>query len=179
MLISLILPIVLSSVALFFASFLSWMVLQLHKKDWKKLGNEDEFMDKVGKLDIAPGSYMFPGCESPEEMKSEGFKAKAAAGPNGVITIFPDMKMGKQLALTYVYFLVMSFCIAYLATIALVPGEEFMKVFRFVATAGLMTFLPAIVAHSIWFANRIVGHIIESVVYAVIVGSIFAAMWPQ
>ena len=37
MLVSLWLPIVLSAVALFFASFLSWMVLQLHKQDWKKL----------------------------------------------------------------------------------------------------------------------------------------------
>lgn len=53
-----------------------------------------------------------------------------------------------------------------------------MTVFRFVATAGLMTFLAAIVQHAIWFHNRIVGHIIESVLYAAIVAGIFGAMWP-
>ena len=31
------LPIILSAVALFFASFLSWMVLKLHDKDWNRL----------------------------------------------------------------------------------------------------------------------------------------------
>ena len=44
---SLILPIVISGVALFFASFLSWMVLQLHKQDWVKLAQEDKFMESA------------------------------------------------------------------------------------------------------------------------------------
>ena len=43
-LISLWLPILLCAIALFLASFLSWMVVQLHKNDWKKLSNEDAFM---------------------------------------------------------------------------------------------------------------------------------------
>ena len=42
MLTSLVWPIVISTVVLFFASFLSWMVLQLHKQDWKKLAKEDD-----------------------------------------------------------------------------------------------------------------------------------------
>jgi len=41
-----------------------------------------------------------------------------------------------------------------------------------------MTFLAAIVQHAIWFHCRIVGHVIESVLYAVIVAAIFGAMWP-
>ncbi len=53
-----------------------------------------------------------------------------------------------------------------------------MAVFRFVATAGFMTFLAAIVQHAIWFHNRIVGHVIESIAYAAITGAIFGAMWP-
>lgn len=40
MLTSLLLPVLLSGVALFFASFLSWMVLQFHKQDWVKLDKE-------------------------------------------------------------------------------------------------------------------------------------------
>ena len=34
MLMRLVLPIIVSAVALFFASFLSWMVLPIHRKDW-------------------------------------------------------------------------------------------------------------------------------------------------
>jgi hypothetical protein len=73
---------------------------------------------------------------------------------------------------------VVSFCIAYLATIALPPSATLMAVFRFVSTAGLLTFLSAIVQHAIWFHCRIVGHVIESVAYAAIMGVIFAGLWP-
>ena len=42
------LPIVVSAVALFFASFLSWVVAPIHRKDWVKLDREDEFLNVVG-----------------------------------------------------------------------------------------------------------------------------------
>ncbi|MBL8830212.1 MAG: hypothetical protein JNM18_24760 [Planctomycetaceae bacterium] len=180
MLLSLWLPIVLSGVALFFASFLSWMVLQLHKQDWLKMPDEDAFIQAVrdGRL-VRGQSYMFPTAGSPEEMKSPALQEKMKTGPCGVITVFDGHNMGRNLGLTLVAFLVSSFCLAYLGTIALKPGEDFLTVFRFFATAGLLTFLTAIVQHSIWFQNRIVGHVIESIGYALIVGLIFAQFWPQ
>lgn len=179
MLASLWLSILLSAVALFFASFLSWMVLQLHKMDWVKLEREDEFLQCGRSNGLAPGSYMFPGCQSQAEMGSPEFKAKMEAGPRGVITVFANVGMGQNLALTFVYFLVLSFCIAYLATLALPREADFMRVFRFVSTAGLIAFLSAIVQHSIWFKCRITGHVIESIAYAAIIGAIFAALWPR
>ena len=94
------------------------------------------------------------------------------------MTLFADVGMGRNLAFTFVYFLVVSYCLAYLATLTFYPGAEFMPVFRFMTTAALLVFLSAIVAHSIWFRCRIVGHIVESILYALIVGVIFAAMWP-
>ncbi len=179
MLTSLLIPIVIAAVAMFFASFLSWMVLQLHRQDWVKLAKEDEFMDAARKCDIPIGSYSFPACSSPEEMKSEAFQAKMKTGPCGVLTVFQPVNMGKNLGLTFLYYLVVNFCLAYLATLALKPDAEFMAVFRFVSTAGLMTLLAANVPHAIWFHSRIVGHVIESIVFAVISGAIFAAMWPK
>jgi len=180
MLTSLLAPIALAAVALFFASFLSWMVLPLHFADWKKLEGtkEDGLIGALKELGVAPGNYMFPGWSTPEEMKSEEYQQKYQAGPSGIITIFASAGMGKKLVLTFAYFLVVAFCIAYLATLALPAGAEFMPVFRFVSTASLLAFLTAIVQHAIWFNNRIVGHVVESIVYACIVGAIFAAMWP-
>ena len=178
MTLNLILPIVLSAVALFFASFLSWMVLQLHKQDWVKLAQQDKFMEAVRECDVPPGSYMFPACGSSEEMKSEEFTKKMATGPHGIMTVFGAFSMGRNLSLTFVYFLVASFCLAYLTTLAIQPGADFMKVFRFVSTAGFLTFFSAIVPHAIWFKCRIVGHLIESIAFAAIIGAIFGAMWP-
>lgn len=179
MLLMLWLPIVLSAVALFFASFLSWVVSPLHKRDWVKLRGEDELLKTARAINLAPGNYMFPAAETPSEMKSPEHQQKWKEGPRGVMTVFGDVNMGQNLALTFLYFLVVSFCIAYLATIAVPRGAAFLPVFRFVSTAGLLVFLSAIVQHAIWFRCRIIGHVIESIAYAAIVGAIFAALWPR
>jgi hypothetical protein len=177
-LLSLALPIVLAAVALFFASFLSWMVLPFHRKDWVKLAKEDEFLKAARECGLTPGNYMFPGCNTQAEMKSPEHQAKWEAGPRGIITVFDKVNMGRNLGLTFLLFLAVSFCLAYLATLALPPGAGFLSVFRFVSTAGLIAFLPAIVQHAIWFHCRIVGHVLESIAYAAILGAIFAALWP-
>jgi hypothetical protein len=178
MLSSLLLPIVLASVALFFASFLSWMVLPLHFSDWNKLEQEDSLMAALTEMGVPPGNYMFPGWNTIDEMKRPEYQAKYERGPSGIVTVFASTGMGGKLALSFLYFLSVCFCLAYLATLALEPGAEFRPVFRFVSTAALLTFLAAIVQHAIWFQNRITGHVIESIAYACIVGAIFAAMWP-
>ncbi len=178
MLASLWLPIVVSAVALFFASFLSWMVLPFHFLDWRRLKQEDELLPALRQLDLPEGNYMFPGWDTPEYMKSEEYTRKWQEGPRGVLTVFGEVSMAKNLGLTLLYFLAVSFCLAYLAQLHIGRGADFMTVFRFVATAGLMTFLAAIIQHAIWFHIRITGHVIESIVYAVLVGVIFGFMWP-
>jgi hypothetical protein len=178
MLASLALPILLSAVALFFASFLSWMIVGLHRDDWRKLDNEDQLMDAVRRCNIPTGNFMFPGANAPAEMNSEEYKRKWEQGPCGIMTIYPKVSMGKNLGLTFVYFLVVSFLLAYLGSMALPAGSGFLLVFRFISTAALMAFLASMIQHAIWFHCRVVGHVIESIAYAAITAAIFAAMWP-
>jgi hypothetical protein len=111
-------------------------------------------------------------------MKSEEFQRKHEQGPVGIMTVFGKVNMGRNLGLTFLYFVVVSFCLAYLGTLGLQADDDFMKVFRFIATAALLAYLPAILQHSIWFHCRVVGHVFESIVYALITGAIFGAMWP-
>jgi hypothetical protein len=176
--ISLWLPIVLSTIALFFASFLSWMVLRLHEKDWGKVDGEDELISTIRDLKVPAGSYMFPGCNSMKEMNDPVYQQKYKAGPRGIITVLPDANMGKNLALTFAYFFVCCSTFAYLASFALETGADSLTVFRFVATVALLTFCASILQHAIWFRNRVVGHLIESFAYSLIAGAIFAALWP-
>lgn len=176
---SLWLPILLSTIALFFASFLSWMVFGLHEKDWAKIDGEDRLIDTVREMNIPEGSYMFPGSESNKEMNSPEYQEKYKAGPRGIIQVLPEANMGKNLALTMLFFLVCNATFAYLADFALKgSGGDFITVLRFVATIALLTFCASIVQHAIWFRNRIVGHVIESIAYALIAGAIFASLWP-
>ena len=130
------LPIFLTAIALFFASFLSWMVLQLHEKDWGKVPKEEELMAAAAACNIPEGSYMFPRPANQAEMQTPEFQAKYAAGPRGTMTILPKVNMGANLGLTFLYFLAVSFVLAYLASIAFTPGTEFLLVFRFIFAAA-------------------------------------------
>ncbi|MGI9427700.1 MAG: hypothetical protein ACR2NM_03500 [Bythopirellula sp.] len=176
---SLWLPIVLSTVALFFLGFLSWMVLGLHKADWNELPDEDAFGKAVRDLNVQPGSYMFPFCADAEQMKSPEFIEKQKQGPVGIVQIWEETGgMGKQLGCQFVFLLVTMFCLAYLATLGVPAGAEFMQVFRFVGTAGILFFTVANVPTSIWFRSRITGHIIDGVLLGLTAGIIFALLWP-
>ncbi len=178
MILSLTLPIVLSAVALFFASFLSWMVLKLHEKDWSKLKNEDELMEALKKCEIPEGSYMFPCAGSQAEMQSEAFQQRYAAGPRGILTILPRTNFGQNLALNFTFFLAASFGLGLLASMAFQRGAADVSVFAFVFVAAYMTFLTAMVPQAIWFRARIVGHVIESAAYAAVTAVVFTLLWP-
>ena len=79
---SLWLPIVASGVALFFASWLAWMILPHHKKEWTGLANEDAVMGAIRSAGVVPGQYMFPYAACSADLGSEEFKAKMKAGPH-------------------------------------------------------------------------------------------------
>jgi hypothetical protein len=173
---SLWLPVVASGVALFFAGWLAWMILPHHKAEWKGLANEDAVMGAPRSAGVAPGQYMFPhaACSGTEE-----FKATMKAGPNGNLVVWPGpCSMGKNMLSTVIYFVVVSFVIAYLTAQVLAPGAEFMKVFQFVGTAGILTYGSANILNGIWFGRKIVADVVDGIAYGVITGAIFAALWP-
>jgi len=176
---SLWLPIVASGIALFFASWLAWMLLPHHKKEWTGLANEDAVMGAIRNAGVAPGQYMFPYAACSADFGSEEFKAKMKKGPTGNVVIWPGpCSMGKNLLCTVLFFLVANFVIAYLAAMVLKPGTDPWFVFRFVGTAGILTYGTANILNGIWFGRKMVSDIIDGVAYGLITGAIFAALWP-
>jgi hypothetical protein len=176
---SLWLPILVSGVALFIASWAAWMVLPHHKSEWIGLPNEEAIMRQIKGDNLPPGQYCFPYAASPEDWKSEAYKAKMNAGPNGTLTLWPaPPNMAMNMVCTLAFFIIANFVIGYLAGIALDPGETFMEVFRFVGTAGILTYGTANILNGIWFGRKMVADIIDGVAYGLITGAIFAAMWP-
>jgi hypothetical protein len=174
------LPILLTSAVMFFAGFLAWMVLPHHKPDWQGLKNEDEFLQTVGGMNIPEGNYVFPyACDS-EAMKSEEHKRRMEQGPVGTLQVWGGAPaMGKNLALQFVFLMVTNTCLAYLATLGLEIDDGFMPVFRFVATAGFLTYTAAAVPGSIWFKLRLPGYLIDGVIHGLIAGAIFGWLWPS
>jgi len=107
------LPILVSTVLVFFASFIMHMVLTYHRSDYRKLSDEDPVTDALRNANATPGpNYFFPFC-SFEEMKSPAMIEKMKRGPVGFITLLPPgpPAMGRNLVQWFIYCLVIStFC---------------------------------------------------------------------
>src|SRR5438552_6439250 len=134
------LPILLSAVIVFFASFIMHMVLAYHKSDYRKLPDEDRVTDAMRSAGVKPGpAYFFPYC-SFKEMKSAPVIEKMKRGPVGLLTVLPNgpPAMGKNMVQWFLYCGVISIFAAYLSSRTLAPGTAFLQVFHVVGIAALL-----------------------------------------
>lgn len=193
------LPIVISGVVVWIASFLAWMVVGHHKKDRDAIpgGREQEFMDTITRMNIGPGNYGFPDfCQHdklPRKEKMEALKALYDRRPMGALRVWGEMNMGMNMLLTFLYYLVTSAVIAYLGWAALPHGSStpaapengapmFWKVFQVLGTAGILAYCFASFPNDIWFQKKrraMAMDWIDGIVYGLITGVIFAWLWPK
>ena len=134
------LPILLSAVIVFFASFIMHMVLSYHKSDYRKLPDEDRVTDALRSAGVTRGpAYFFPYF-SFKEMKSPPAIEKMKRGPVGLLTVLPSgpPAMGKNMVQWFLYCVVISIFAAYLSGRLLAPGTAFLQVFRLVGTVTCM-----------------------------------------
>ncbi len=176
------LPIAASTVAVFFASFLAHMVLPHHKSDWRGLPNEEAMLNLIRSGGVPPGQYMFPHCGDMSQLKEPDVKQRFEAGPWGTMRVLPAMwNMGRNLALTFLTYLLISVVVAYLASMALASAADGMRVFRFTATAGIAAHCLGFFGHSIWFAQPLrafINDVLDTVAYGLIIGLCFMLLWP-
>ena len=173
------LPIVVSAVAVFFASFLAWMVIGHHKSDWKGLGDEEAARGAIRGTD--PGQYVLPYCG--QDWKSEEAKRKYQEGPVAYVTVAPTgfPKMGGKMLACVCFNLVVSIFSAYIASLILPAGAGFGPVFRIVGTIAVAAYALGGIPNGIWFAkprSAMVKDVLDGVAYGLVTGAIFALMWP-
>jgi len=138
------LPIVLSAVIIFFASFVMHMVLTYHRSDYRQLPDEDKISSTLRTANLQRGTYVFPFC-TPKEMKSPAAQEKYKQGPVGLVTIMAPgpPAMPKFLGLWFAYTLLVSFFVAYLSAHTVAPGSSYLAVFRVAGTAAFLTLARA------------------------------------
>jgi hypothetical protein len=172
-------PTILAGTAVFFASAAAWMYLPHHRRDWSKFPDEERLIQLLAEHNSRPGNYLFPHADTPEEMKSETFQARMRQGPRGTLSLWRNVpRMGRNMTCTYIFYVAVSYVIAYLSAQAMFPGQDFWQVFRFVSTAALLAYCAASIPTAIWFQQTIISHLIDGVAYALITGWIFATCWP-
>src|SRR5215472_15862407 len=83
------LPIVLSTVIVFFASSVIHMLLPYHRGDYKPLPEEDKVVPVMRTAGLTRGLYIFPYCTH-KEMKSPAMIEKYNHGPVLTVTVCPS-----------------------------------------------------------------------------------------
>jgi hypothetical protein len=176
------LPIVISAVAVFILSFIANVVLPHHKGDWKKLPNEEAFLETVRSGDVPAGQYMFPYCDM-KDYKDPDKKARYDKGPLGILVKWPGPpSMGTNLVLTFIFYLVVGIFVAYLAGIVLPVGTAYITVFRVTAVAAIMAYCLGGIPGVIWFGyswRSTWMYIFDGIVYALVTAGFFAWLWPE
>jgi hypothetical protein len=131
------LPILLSAVIVFIASSIMHTVLPYHNSDFRKLPEEDAVLAALRSAGVTRGLYHFPRCKR-EDMKTPEMQEKFKQGPIGFLTIFPSgpVSMPKFLVQWFIFCLLISFVVAYLAAHTVVPGAPFRHVLRAVGTTA-------------------------------------------
>ena len=179
---SLWLPILLSAVAVFFMSAILHMVLRYHFNDFKQLQAEDEVMAAVGRFDLAPGEYVMPYCSSAAAMKDPAVLEKFTRGPVAFLSVRRSgpPTMGKELAMWFVFCLVVSLFAAYVASRTLDATAEYFSVFRLTSTVAFAGYALALWQETIWYNRSVsttVKNSFDGLIYALLTAGLFGWLW--
>jgi hypothetical protein len=177
-------PIVLSAVLIFFVSFIVHMVLRYHQSDYTKLPNEDAVRAAIRAGSPKPAQYIIPYCASPKDMQSPEMKQKFTEGPLAVLNLKPTGMpgMGPSLLQWFVFTLVVSFFIAYVAAHTIPAGTEYLEVFRVVGTVGFLAYAAAIFPSAIWMGKPwsvAIKEAFDGLLYGLVTAGTFGWLWPR
>jgi len=181
---SLWLPILLSSIIVFILSSIIHMVMPWHKNDYPRLSNEDKVMDALRPLSIPPGDYMLPRPATREDMHSAEFKTKLEKGPVLVMTVWPNgmRSMTNNLIQWFVYLVIVGIFCAYLASRTLPIGTAYLSVFRLVGTVAFLGYSAALWQMSIWYGRSWKVTAIwsmDGLIYGLFTAGTFGWLWPR
>ena len=180
---SLWLPILLSAVIVFFASFVMHMLLPYHRGDYRQLPEEDKLLTAMRSAGLARGLYRFP-FGTFKEMKSPAMLEKFKQGPVGTLTTFSSgpPNMPKLLGMWFAYSLIVGFFVAYLVGHTVAAGAPYPAVFRVAGTAAFMSYGLGQLINSIWKGQPwgvTVKEVVDGLVYGLLTAGTFGWLWPR
>jgi len=183
-LLSLWLPILVSTVIVFFASWMIHMLPLWHRNDLPAVPNEDAVMNALRPFNLPPGDYMVPRCHGAEQMKSPEFAEKMKRGPVMLMTVMPNgsMSIGRSLLMWFIYCAIVGLFAGYVASRAHGPGADYLRVFQLVGATAFVGYSLALWQNTIWY-KRGVGLTLKStfdgLIYACLTAGAFGWLWPK
>lgn len=178
------LPILLSAVLVFIVSSVIHMVLKYHNSDYRQLPNEDAVRATIRSGGAAPGQYVTPHVADMKLMDTPEVKQKFIEGPVGVLYLRRPGPpgMGRSLLQWFVFLLVVSFFVAYVAAHVFGPGAAYLEVFRIVGATAFLAYAAGQVPASIWMGKPWAVSLKEGfdgLVYGLVTAGAFGWLWPR
>jgi hypothetical protein len=181
---SLWLPILVSAVLVFIASSIIHMVLKYHNKDYHKLPNEDAVRAAIRAGNPPPAQYTIPYCSDMKDMDKPEMKQKFIEGPIAVMNVMKPgaPNMGTYLTQWFIFILVVSFFIAYVAVHCLPQGAEYLRVFQVVGAVGFLAYGAGQLPSSRWMGQPwpiAWKGLLDGLIYGLVTAGTFGWLWPR
>ena len=178
------LPVVLSAILVFVVSSIIHMVLRYHASDYGRLPNEDAVRAALRAGSPAPRQYVMPYCAEMKEMGSPEMRQKYTEGPVGVLYLRPPgvPAMGPLLLQWFLFALVVSFFVGYLASRTVPAGADYLDVFRVVGVAGFLAYGAGQVPAAIWMGKPwsvTWKELFDGLIYGLVTAGVFGWLWPR
>lgn len=177
------LPIIVSAVFVWIASFLIWMVSPIHRNEWLTLSDEKGFMGALIEIGAKPGQYMFPNAENGKRMKDPDFQELMKRGPMGHMTIWPSPpNMGLFMFTSLILYMVVGLFIAYVAFHSLPPETPYLGRFRITGAMAVAIYCLGRLPNDIWFrtpGTSIARAMLDGVIYGLVTAGTFGWLWPK
>lgn len=177
------LAILLSAVVVFIASSIIHMLLPYHRSDYRKLPSEEAVLGAIGSENLQPGLYVYPHCTH-QDMKSPAAREKFARGPVGFLIArpsgFPNMR--KFLGLWFLFCLIVSFFVAYLAGHTLAHGAPYRAIFRVAGIAAFLAYGVGTLSNGIWKGypwSNVLKETFDGLIYGLLTAGVFSWLWPR
>lgn len=177
------LPIVLSAVFVFLLSWVTHMLLTYHRSDYAQMPDEDAVMAAMREAGVGPGNYFMPHGDGPQAMSSPEWIEKCKKGPVGMVNVMPSgpPNMGRSLGVWFVFLVVVSIFVAYLAGRTLGAGAHYLGVFRVAGCTAFLAYGLGEAMNSIWKAQKwstTFKHMFDGLLYALVTAGTFGWLWP-
>ena len=178
------LPILVSAVLVFFTSFLVHMVLRYHASDYTPLPNEDAVRAAIRAGNPPPRQYIIPYCANPKDTEKPEIKQKFVEGPVGVLNLMAPgaPTMTPMLVQWFVFVLVISLCVAYVACHTIPAGSDYMQVFGIVGAVGFLAYAAGTVPAAIWMGKPwsvAIKEVFDGLLYGLVTAGTFGWLWPR
>ncbi len=176
------LPIVVSAVVVFVLSAASHMALPWRRNEWGRITEFEALQASLRGLH--PGLYAFPAAPDPKQQMTRAWMERWAKGPSGWLTVAPaePIRMGRNMAMSLVAYLVVASLAAYVAWHALGAAAHGRAVFRLVGTLGFMSFGVGTVFESIWYHRpwrAYASDVVDAILSGLVMAAAFAWLWPR